>query len=53
MLKPTYDVPPLPPPGAAETIAVLREAAQAHRFLAELKGRAAAIPNQGILIGKL
>jgi Fic family protein len=53
MLKPVYDIPPLPPPGAVETVALLREAAQAHRFLAELKGRAAAIPNQGILIDTL
>jgi len=29
---------------------VLRAVAQAHRPLAELKGRAASIPNQGILI---
>lgn len=53
MLKPVYDIPPLPPPRAVETVALLREAAQAHRFLAELKGRAAAIPNQGILIDTL
>ncbi|TCS09971.1 Fic family protein [Caulobacter sp. BK020] len=34
-------------------MAVLREAARAHRYLAELKGRAVAIPNQGILIDTL
>jgi Fic family protein len=32
---------------------VLREAARAHRYLAELKGRAGTIPNQGILIDTL
>jgi Fic family protein len=53
MLKATYAIPGLPPPGALETVEVLREAARAHRYLAELKGRAAAIPNQGILIDTL
>lgn len=53
MLKETYQIPTLPPPGATETIAVLKEAARAHRFLAELKGRAAAMPNPGILIDTL
>lgn len=53
MLKPTYKLPPLPPPGDLETPAVLRVLAQAHRRLAELKGRAASIPNQGILIDTL
>lgn len=36
-----------------ETKAVLREAARAHRFLAELKGAATKIPNQAILIDTL
>lgn len=53
MLKPTYAIPPLPPPSEIETLAVLRETARAHRFLAELKGRAGMIPNQGILIDTL
>lgn len=53
MLKPSYLLPPLPPPGRLETEAVLRAAAVAHRRLAELKGRATAIPNQGILIDTL
>lgn len=53
MLKPTYAIPDLPPPGATETVEVLREAARAHRYLAELKGRAGTIPNQGILIDTL
>jgi Fic family protein len=53
MLTPTYAIPDLPPLGAIETPAVLREAVRAHRHLAELKGRAAAMPNQGILIDTL
>lgn len=53
MLKSTYKLPPLPPPGDLETSAVLRALALAHRRLAELKGRAASIPNQGILIDTL
>lgn len=53
MLKPTYSIPRLPPKGDLETAAVLREAARAHRHLAELKGRARSIPNQAILIDTL
>lgn len=53
MLKPSYDLPDLPPVGAVETAAVLKALTRAHRHLAELKGRAAAIPNQGILIDTL
>jgi len=53
MLKETYKIPDLPPPGELESKAVLKIAAVAHRFLAELKGRAATIPNQGILIDTL
>ena len=53
MLKSTYAIPDLPPPDSLETVEVLREAARAHRYLAELKGRAASIPNQGILIDTL
>lgn len=53
MQKPTYDIPSLPPAGELETKAVLKAVAGAHRQLAELKGRAAAIPNQGILIDTL
>lgn len=53
MLKPTYRLPALPPSGEIETPAVLRALSVAHRHLAELKGRAATIPNQGILIDTL
>ncbi len=53
MLKPTYEIPALPPSGALETVAVMRALTRASRALAELKGKAAAIPNQGILIDTL
>jgi Fic family protein len=53
MLKPTYALPPLPPATKLETEAVLRQLALAHRRLAEVKGRATAIPNPGILIDTL
>ena len=53
MLTPTYVLPCLPPAAELETPAVLRELAKAHRHLAELKGRAASVPNQGILIDTL
>jgi Fic family protein len=53
MLKQTYAIPGLPPPGLGESVAVLKEAARAHRYLAELKGRAASMPNPGILINTL
>ena len=43
--RPTYQIPP-PPPVAFETKPVLKALAAAHRYLVELKGRAAAIPNQ-------
>ena len=53
MLKPTYIIQPLPPRQDVETVPVLRALAVANRALAELKGRAASIPNQGILIDTL
>lgn len=53
MLKATYQLPALPPPGELETPTVLRALKNAHRHLAELKGRAASIPNQAILINSL
>ncbi|MEO6130504.1 MAG: Fic/DOC family N-terminal domain-containing protein, partial [Saprospiraceae bacterium] len=45
-------IPFLPPPDI-ETKAVLKKVAHAHRYLAELKGLAARIPNQEILIDTL
>lgn len=53
MLKPTYVLPPLPPDVDLESVSVLKALASANRALAELKGRAATIPNQGILIDTL
>lgn len=43
----------LPPQKEIETPAVLRQAAKAHRYLAELKGVAKTIPNEQILINTL
>lgn len=53
MLKPTHMLRNLPPPVDLETVPVLKALAKANRALAELKGRAATIPNQGILIDTL
>lgn len=53
MLKASYAIPDLPPSVDLETVAVLKALAKANRALAELKGRAATIPNQGILIDTL
>ena len=54
MLSPTYAIPALPPAGVdLETVEVLRALAPAHRHLAELKGSARSIPNQGILVDTL
>ena len=47
------DIQLLPPDIDLESKAVLKKAAEAHRFLAELKGVAATIPNQQILIDTL
>jgi len=53
MLKLRCAIPALPPPLDLETVPVLKALAKANRTLAELKGRAATIPNQGILINTL
>ena len=53
MLKPTYRIKPLPPEFDLETVPILKALAKANRALAELKGRAATIPNQIILIDTL
>ncbi|WP_294535689.1 Fic/DOC family N-terminal domain-containing protein [uncultured Rhodoblastus sp.] len=53
MLKATYHLPDLPPPVDLDTVRVWKALAAANRALAELKGRAATIPNQGILIDTL
>jgi len=44
---------PLPFPQEIETTAVLKKLARAHQALAELKGIAVSIPNEGILISTL
>lgn len=44
---------PLPAKIDLETISVLKKNAQAHRYLAELKGISATIPNEAILINTL
>ncbi|MCP4275586.1 MAG: Fic family protein [Gammaproteobacteria bacterium] len=51
----THSLPtlPLPAENDLETHAVLKLAAQAHRYLAELKGVSATIPNENILISTL
>ena len=48
-----HELKPLPPETDLETKAVLKKAALAHRYLAELKGISASIPNQNILINTL
>lgn len=52
MAVPVFSL-PLPDTVDLETPAVLRQAARAHRHLAELKGAAATIPNELILIDTL
>lgn len=50
-----YNIPnlPLTDMSSVETKAVLKKTAEAHRYLAELKGVAATIPNEAILINTL
>jgi Fic family protein len=48
--RPFDALPPLPPAVAVETPRVLKKAIAANRMLAELKGVARSMPNQGILI---
>ncbi|MDX9993323.1 MAG: Fic family protein [Anaerolineales bacterium] len=49
----SFEVQKLPPAGLEETRPILKKLALAHRYLAELKGVAASIPNQTILINTL
>lgn len=53
MLKETYNIPNLPPNFDFETLPIMKALTQATRSLAEVKGGARAIPNQGILIDTL
>lgn len=48
-----YHIPKLPPKVDLETKAILKVLKEAHKNLAELKGRAGSLPNQGILIDTL
>ncbi|OOQ58489.1 Fic family protein [Mucilaginibacter pedocola] len=48
-----YEIPLLPPKQDLETKAILKKLPSAHRRLAELKGIAATIPNESILINTL
>lgn len=48
-----YDLKELPPKVELETKQILKSAASAHRYLAELKGVSETIPNQAILINTL
>ncbi len=49
----TWLIDDFPPKQSLETHKVLKKLAQAHRYLAELKGLARSIPNQSILINTL
>ncbi len=49
----TFDIPLLPPVADVETKPVLKQLAVAHRYLALLDGKCAAIPNENILINTL
>lgn len=51
--QPYNDLPLLPPPVELETKAVLKQAIAANRVLANLRGLAAQIPNQGVLINSI
>ena len=53
MLIQSYTLPALPPNVDLETKPILKKLSEAHRYLAEVKGRALAMPNQGILIDTL
>ena len=53
MLKEIYTIPSLPPNFDFETIGILKALNSATRSLAEVKGLAGVIPNQGILIDTL
>lgn len=53
MTAASYTIPLLPPSKPVETMAILRKVAEAHRYLAELKGVAESIPNDRILVDTL
>ena len=49
----TYSLASFPPEGVLESKAVLRALVLAHRYLAELKGIAHTMPNEGLLVSTL
>ncbi len=49
----SYTIKLLPPDKDLETRAILKKLPSAHRYLAELKGISATIPNETILINTL
>ena len=53
LIRMIYNIPLLPPKQDLETKAILKRLPAAHRRLAELKGIAATIPNESILINTL
>jgi Fic family protein len=53
MTNENFKLPLLPPLQELETIAILKQLSQSHRYLAELKGTAKTIPNESILINTL
>jgi Fic family protein len=53
MTNENFTLPPLPPQQGLETIAILKQLSQSHRYLAELKGTSKTIPNESILINTL
>lgn len=53
VLAPTYVIPQCPPGFDLETMAVIKALNTASRALADLKGQARTIPNQGVLIDAL
>ncbi|WP_196781412.1 Fic family protein [Flavobacterium sufflavum] len=53
MINENFILPILPPQQEIETIAILKQLAQSHRYLAELKGTSKTIPNESILINTL
>jgi Fic family protein len=53
MTNENFILPILPPKQEIETILILKQLAQSHRYLAELKGTSKTIPNESILINTL
>ena len=52
-MKENFTLQNLPPKDFTESVAILKQLAKSHRYLAELKGTAKTIPNESILINTL